>query len=160
MPASISAGMAVERTPCNRQGSWHTRRDSTLSLATDPILLIHRRSIQESQSEQPRPRAQERPPQHAGVFGTPGETRTPNLLIRSQTLYPIELRVHVVGSDCGHNGSTAPPVGRSRISRQPSAVGTHCGFHPSPPRCVGTRTIHSTVRPGINSSSPEAATAT
>ncbi len=26
--------------------------------------------------------------------GAPGETRTPNLLIRSQTLYPIELRVH------------------------------------------------------------------
>ena len=24
--------------------------------------------------------------------GAPGETRTPNLLIRSQTLYPIELR--------------------------------------------------------------------
>ncbi len=24
--------------------------------------------------------------------GVPGETRTPNLLIRSQTLYPIELR--------------------------------------------------------------------
>ena len=26
------------------------------------------------------------------VFGAPGETRTPNLLIRSQVLYPIELR--------------------------------------------------------------------
>ena len=26
--------------------------------------------------------------------GVPGETRTPNLLIRSQTLYPIELRAH------------------------------------------------------------------
>jgi hypothetical protein len=25
--------------------------------------------------------------------GAPGESRTPNLLIRSQTLYPIELRV-------------------------------------------------------------------
>ena len=25
-------------------------------------------------------------------IGAPGETRTPNLLIRSQTLYPIELR--------------------------------------------------------------------
>jgi hypothetical protein len=28
------------------------------------------------------------------VNGVPGETRTPNLLIRSQTLYPIELRAH------------------------------------------------------------------
>jgi len=28
--------------------------------------------------------------------GAPGESRTPNLLIRSQTLYPIELRVRVI----------------------------------------------------------------
>ena len=28
------------------------------------------------------------------LSGTPEGTRTPNLLIRSQTLYPIELRVH------------------------------------------------------------------
>ncbi len=28
--------------------------------------------------------------------GTPEGTRTPNLLIRSQTLYPIELRAHSV----------------------------------------------------------------
>ena len=28
--------------------------------------------------------------------GAPGETRTPNLLIRSQTLYPIELRAHYI----------------------------------------------------------------
>ena len=27
-------------------------------------------------------------------YGAPGESRTPNLLIRSQTLYPIELRAH------------------------------------------------------------------
>ena len=26
--------------------------------------------------------------------GTPGGSRTPNLLVRSQALYPIELRVH------------------------------------------------------------------
>ena len=26
--------------------------------------------------------------------GAPGKIRTPNLLIRSQTLYPIELRAH------------------------------------------------------------------
>ena len=28
------------------------------------------------------------------ISGTPGGSRTPNLLIRSQALYPIELRVH------------------------------------------------------------------
>ena len=27
-------------------------------------------------------------------FGTPGESRTPDLLVRSQTLYPTELRAH------------------------------------------------------------------
>ncbi|GEM_PF-4978543 len=26
---------------------------------------------------------------------TPGKIRTPNLLIRSQTLYPVELRAHI-----------------------------------------------------------------
>ena len=31
--------------------------------------------------------------------GAPGKTRTPNLLIRSQTLYPIELRAR---GGCGH----------------------------------------------------------
>ncbi len=30
--------------------------------------------------------------------GTPEGTRTPNLLIRSQTLYPIELRVHCLAA--------------------------------------------------------------
>jgi hypothetical protein len=28
--------------------------------------------------------------------GAPGETRTPNLLIRSQTIYPIDLRAQPV----------------------------------------------------------------
>jgi hypothetical protein len=38
-----------------------------------------------------------RAPQGGGPeSGAPGESRTPNLLIRSQTLYPIELRVHVL----------------------------------------------------------------
>jgi hypothetical protein len=31
--------------------------------------------------------------------GAPGKTRTPNLLIRSQTLYPVELRAR---GGCGH----------------------------------------------------------
>src|SRR3954471_17731489 len=34
-------------------------------------------------------------PQWARVLNAPGETRTPNLLIRSQMLYPIELRAHL-----------------------------------------------------------------
>ena len=28
------------------------------------------------------------------AYSTPGRIRTPNLLVRSQTLYPIELRAH------------------------------------------------------------------
>ena len=44
----------------------------------------------------------------AGLFFSyaPGETRTPNLLIRSQMLYPIELRAHneLRTADCGHCG--------------------------------------------------------
>ena len=35
---------------------------------------------------------QRRPEGHAHVLGAPGESRTPDLLIRSQTLYPAELR--------------------------------------------------------------------
>lgn len=31
---------------------------------------------------------------NAAVFGAPERTRTHNLLIRSQVLYPIELQVH------------------------------------------------------------------
>jgi hypothetical protein len=30
------------------------------------------------------------------IYGAPERSRTPNLLIRSQTLYPIELRAHFV----------------------------------------------------------------
>ena len=33
-------------------------------------------------------------PATLGWNGEPGGNRTPNLLVRSQTLYPIELRVH------------------------------------------------------------------
>src|SRR5215831_18392589 len=29
-----------------------------------------------------------------GKYGAPGESRTPDLLVRSQTLYPAELRAH------------------------------------------------------------------
>ena len=33
----------------------------------------------------------------SGVNGAPGEIRTPGLLIRSQSLYPAELRAHIEG---------------------------------------------------------------
>jgi hypothetical protein len=31
-----------------------------------------------------------------GFFGTPGGIRTPDLLIRSQALYPAELLAHII----------------------------------------------------------------
>ena len=34
------------------------------------------------------------------VNGAPGKIRTPNLLIRSQTLYPVELRARNHRADC------------------------------------------------------------
>ena len=33
------------------------------------------------------------------IYGAPGRSRTHNLLIRSQTLYPIELRAHINGAE-------------------------------------------------------------
>ena len=33
-------------------------------------------------------------------IGAPGGIRTPDLLIRSQALYPAELRAHIDTSDC------------------------------------------------------------
>ena len=37
----------------------------------------------------------------SGSYGAPGKIRTPNLLIRSQMLYPVELRPHGVASRGG-----------------------------------------------------------
>ena len=49
--------------------------------------------------------------------GTPEETRTPNLLIRSQTLYPIELRVLCRALRRGREESrTHPEVSRNSMT--------------------------------------------
>jgi hypothetical protein len=43
--------------------------------------------------------------------GAPGENRTPNLLVRSQALYPIELRAHrgrIASSDYNGNRIVSP----------------------------------------------------
>ncbi len=54
---------------------------------------------------------QQRAPQASDLrgleSGTPKETRTPNLLIRSQTLYPIELWVLCLAVPCGAGGKEA-----------------------------------------------------
>ena len=43
-------------------------------------------------------------PREPDESSAPGETRTPNLLIRSQMLYPIELRAHEQGSTLATSG--------------------------------------------------------
>jgi hypothetical protein len=48
--------------------------------------------------------------------GTPGESRTPNLLIRSQALYPIELRVQITKVSKIAN----PLIGASEFRYQPA----------------------------------------
>ena len=46
---------------------------------------------------------------HFPKYGVPGETRTPNLLIRSQTLYPIELRAQYKFRWSGRRDSNSRP---------------------------------------------------
>ena len=41
--------------------------------------------------------------------GAPGEIRTPDLLVRSQTLYPTELRAQTVTVRHGHAARRPPP---------------------------------------------------
>ena len=48
--------------------------------------------------------------------GTPGESRTPNLLIRSQALYPIELRVQIAK----YFKIAKPMIGASEFKYQPA----------------------------------------
>ncbi len=57
-------------------------------------------------------------PAYAGVSGgTPGGTRTPNLLIRSQTLYPIELRAPASRRSGVRSHTVVPPQGIGKLAR-------------------------------------------
>ena len=71
----------------------------------------------------------------ASSTGTPGRIRTPNLLVRSQALYPIELRAHLMqkegvyfarrGCQSTLGGSGSGPVGRMKchtVTPRPSAA--------------------------------------
>ena len=66
----------------------------------------------------------------ASKTGTPEETRTPNLLIRSQTLYPIELRVLCRASRRGREESRS----RRRVSRNSMRESPRIGPNRSKPR--------------------------
>ncbi len=59
-----------------------------------------------------------RPADRLSRYGAPGETRTPNLLIRSQMLYPIELRAPAF-LDTAIEGVTTADASRSAEARPP-----------------------------------------
>jgi hypothetical protein len=63
-------------------------------------------------------------PQWARVLNAPGETRTPNLLIRSQMLYPIELRAHLWLRTKSVFQSSASPMGGTRLELVTSTMST------------------------------------
>ena len=63
-------------------------------------------------------RAAPRPADQPSNYGAPGETRTPNLLIRSQMLYPIELRA-LSFLDAGVEGVTTADASRGAEARPP-----------------------------------------
>lgn len=77
----------VKGQPDSRTSGWSGRRDS------NPRPLRPERSALPGCAT---PRYQLLEGVHRS--GTPEGTRTPNLLIRSQTLYPIELRVHCLAA--------------------------------------------------------------
>ena len=46
--------------------------------------------------QKPHENTKKQPSQRSTVYGVPGGTRTPGLLVRSQALYPAELQAHVL----------------------------------------------------------------
>ena len=61
-----------------------------------------------------------------GLFGAPGEIRTPDPLVRSQVLYPTELRAHCVG-----DADYADWVERCQLPRDWQKMAEREGFEPS-----------------------------
>ena len=68
-----------------------TSQGETMEEALRNFREAQRQKVQEHDSRR-------NPRSRRGFSSTPGGTRTPNLLIRSQTLYPIELRAPVCQS--------------------------------------------------------------
>ncbi len=69
--------------------------------------------------------------------GTPVGSRTPNLLIRSQVLYPVELRAPSYDGDCSRGGARFK--GRSAAVGALSDVSRVCGFQGLRVGCRGLR---------------------
>jgi hypothetical protein len=53
-----------------------------------------------------------------GVTGAPGEIRTPDLLIRSQSLYPAELRAHMLGLQGEAHDTNHCQIIKARLAAQ------------------------------------------
>src|SRR5580698_5503364 len=47
---------------------------------------------------------------HADTYGAPGEIRTPDPLVRSQMLYPAELRAHTADKPSANNLTVSLPL--------------------------------------------------
>ena len=55
-------------------------------------------------------------------YGAPGEIRTPDLLVRSQTLYPAELRAHSFEGDCCVAATRFITTSMPRTNRNNAAI--------------------------------------
>ncbi len=99
--------------------------------------LPHEQTCTKQASEQKRP--SDPNPQmtcnsfrNLGFYGAPGEIRTPDLLIRSQSLYPAELRAHTTGfqrnltqnSRDGRAAQSAPFRPQAPIAGEAATPGT------------------------------------
>src|SRR6266403_397889 len=94
--AGVSEAGARRRNPEQSEGSqacrvdkgnWCARRESNLSRLAGVSEAGARRRNPEQSEGSPVCRVQK-------GNGAPGENRTPNLMVRSHALYPIELRAH------------------------------------------------------------------
>jgi hypothetical protein len=119
LPALAAAACHQERQgPCQKQNSEHSKGPHSPLLAT---------RLRESA---PRTICEGR------FAGTPRRSRTPNLLVRSQTLYPVELWAHYLAEREGFEPSVQFPV--QLLSRQlPSASRA-----PLPKPATGLPTSH------------------
>ena len=95
--AGVSEAGARRRNPERSEGSGEERSVGERMVRPERIELEPFCGRERSGSPQAKSRAER------GIWGrakcrrkngAPGENRTPNLLVRSQALYPIELRAH------------------------------------------------------------------
>ena len=98
----MSTRVGLRRGSANASGSF-TRAEHLVEAALD--------QDGSQMSEGTTSQLDRKPLVHKDFSGAPGATRTPNLLIRSQTLYPFELRARELPSIAGVPGDDQPIQG-------------------------------------------------